>query len=356
MELSEKKNLHILFGFKSAGTQEKILTYLKSFGCETQSNARFSKPLILDYVRHNKGCDTVILKEFLDGGGTYEAEELAELTEESAVNVIVILDAYHRGREYMKTLLDAGITCAVFPEYKDAVTPQELAKLAFKKRTRKEARFYYRIQNLKLDMERLNYEQYSEYYQYLLDEGHGINGTDRFMTIMQWLTPARASYFIKNLPEEIITQLLTTSEFYDVLDELRRKGFVPFPNIGKRPKKLMKGVPENSFREKAIEQFGPPPDITVRTMSAIKSMESDAFEDVPLKEEVSLSKEEIISPEKERLDPFQYVTDDTGKEELNLEGADATSAISPDPEKLREIASLISGMDLNTISEMLGQT
>lgn len=356
MEVSEKKNLHILFGFKSAGTQEKILTYLKSFGCETQSNARFSKPLILDYVRHNKGCDTVILKEFLDGGGTYEAEELAELTEESDVNVIVILDAYHRGREYMKTLLDAGITCAVFPEYKDAVNPQELAKLAFKKRTRKEARFYYRIQNLKLDMERLNYEQYSEYYQYLLDESHGINGTDRFMTIMQWLTPARASYFIKNLPEEIITQLLTTSEFYDVLDELRRKGLVPLSNIGKRPKKLKKGIPENSFREKAIEQFGPPPDITVRTMSAVKNTENGAFEDAPLKEEVSLSKEEVLSSEREQFDPFQYAADDTVKKEQNSEGSDVASAMTPDPEKLREMANLISGMDLTAISKMLGQT
>lgn len=343
---ADAKHLHILFGFKAAGTQQKILTFLKSFGYETQSNARFTKPLILDYVRHNKECDTVVLKEYLDGGGKYEADELAELTEESDINVIVVLDSYHRGREYMKTLLDAGITCAIFPEYRDSVNPEELAKLASRKRTRREARYYYRIQNLRVNMETLNYEQFSEYYQYLIDESHGINGTDRFMTIMQWLTPARASYFIKNLPEEILMQLRTTSEFYDVLDELRKKGFYPIGNMGKRPKKLSKGIPEDSFREKTLAQFGAPPDITVRTMNAEKNMDEDILEDPP-SEAVELSRTEYVQEEEAIKD-----TEDSLDEKVLQED---TKSEQPDPKKLKELADMLSGMDLDQISKVLAE-
>ena len=340
---TDDKCLHILFGFKAAGTQQKILTFLKSFGHETQSNARFTKPLILDYVRHNKECDTVILKEYLDGGGKYEAEELAELTEESDINVIVVLDAYHRGREYMKTLLDAGITCAIFPEYKDSVNPEELAKLASRKRTRREARYYYRIQNLHVNTDTLNYEQFSEYYQYLTDENYGINGTERFMTIMQWLTPARASYFIKNLPEEILMQLRTTSEFYDVLDELRKKGFYPVGNAGKRPKKLIRGIPEGSFREKTLEQFGAPPDIAVRTMRAEKNEDDATGEEAA--EEVELSKTEYPD---ESDDAKEVLHESVPQEKPGYR--------QPDPEKLKELADMISGMDLDQISKVLAES
>lgn len=353
-EIVESKKTHILFGFKSAGAQEKILTYLKSFGYEVQSNARFSKPLILDYVRNNKNCDTVILKEFLDGGGAYEAEELAELTEENEVNVVVVLDSYHRGREYMKTLLDAGITSAIFPEYKDAVNPQEIARLVIKKRSRKEARYYYRIQNLKLDLQRLSYEQYSEYYQYLMNENYGVNGTDRFLTIMHWLTPARASYFIKNLPDEVITQLLTTAEFYDVLAELRKKGFLPLPHVGKKPKKILKGIPENSFREKAIAQFGPPPDITVRTMSAVKNTEDVGNEDMPEEEEVILSKKETSALSKEQEDVFLCEIDEEDISEKQMEQEKDTSDVEmSDAEKIKQMVELFSGMSLQDISNFL---
>lgn len=308
------RNIRVLFGFDVLAHEKKVIAELKSYGYEVQANARYTKPLIQEFVDTTPDLDTVIIKEYLDGGGSYSVDEITALVEDHDVNVVVLLDPYHRGREFMWTLLNAGITNAVFQENRNGVNPAIMAELACKKRSRREARAYYRISELRVDLEILNYEQFSEYYQYLMNEKCGVNGTDRFLTVMKWLTPKRASDFIKKLPEEVIVQLKTTSEFYDVLDELHKRGLNPMP--GKRPRKLEPGIKPGSFMERVVEQFGPPADISVKTMDATHQPAS--FGELPCGEEVELD-ELDLSNESVSGDicPPEYDPGRGNKEEAN---------------------------------------
>ena len=262
----KNRRIKVLFGFDVLAHEKKVIVELKGHGYEVQANARYTKQLIQEFVDTTPDLDTVMIKEYLDGGEIYRVDEITALVEDHDVNVVVLLDSCHRGREFMWTLLNAGITNAVFQENRNGVNPAVMAELACKKRSRREARAYYHIQELRVDLEVLSYEQFSEYYQYLMNEEQGINGTDRFLTVMRWLTPKRACDFIKKLPEEVLVQLKTTSEFYDVLDELRARGLNPVP--GKRPKRLSSGIKPGSFMERIVEQFGPPMDLSVRPMDA----------------------------------------------------------------------------------------
>lgn len=310
------RNIRVLFGFDVLAHEKKVIAELKSYGYEVQANARYTKRLIQEFVDITPDLDTVIIKEYLDDGGIYSVDEITALVEDRDVNVVVLLDPYHRGREFMWTLLNAGITNAVFQHNRNGVNPAVMAELACKKRSRREAKAYYRIGELRVDLEVLNYEQFSEYYQYLMNEEYGINGTDRFLTIMKWLTPKRACDFIKKLPEEVIIQLKTSSEFYDVLDELHARGLNPIP--GKRPRKLSSGIKPGSFMDRVVEQFGPPADISVKRMEA--AHQPAAFEELPYGEEVEL--EELDLSYKNETE-YNCIPEDNPverkKEEVNTE-------------------------------------
>ncbi len=303
----EKQNIRVLFGFDVLAHEKKVITELRGHGYEVQAHARYTKQLIQEFVNTTPDLDVVIIKEYLDGGGVYSVDEITALVEDNDVNIVVLLDPYHRGKEFMQTLLNSGITNAVFQENRSGVNPAVIADLACKKRSRREARAYYRIRELRVDLEVLSYEQFSEYYQYMMNEDCGLNGTDRFLTVMKWLSPKRAADFIKKLPEEVIIQLKTTSEFYDVLDELRTRGLHPLP--GKRPRKLSLGIPPGSFAQRVIEQFGPPKDISVQTMDGSYSPKS--FEEIPYGEEVTLD-EIDLSGKGERDEDFSQKLQDEG--------------------------------------------
>lgn len=312
----KNRNIRVLFGFDVLAHEKKVIAELKSYGYEVQANARYTKQLIQEFVDTTPDLDTVIIKEYLDGGGVYSVDEITALVEDNDVNVVVLLDPYHRGREFMWTLLNAGITNAIFQENRNGVNPAIVAELACKKRSRREARAYYRIRELRVDLEVLNYEQFSEYYQYLMNEEYGVNGTDRFLTVMKWLTPKRACDFIKKLPEEVIVQLETTSEFYDVLDELRARGLNPIP--GKRPKRLSSGIKPGSFIDRVVEQFGPPADISVKSMDATHQPAS--FAELPYGEKVGLEEIDLSNESAvERICPAEHNPDGWEKEETNTE-------------------------------------
>lgn len=336
-----KQNIKVLFGFDVLAHEKKVITELRGHGYEVQAHARYTKQLIQEFVNTTPDLDVVIIKEYLDGGGMYSVDEITALVEDNDVNVVVLLDPYHRGKEFMQNLLNAGITNAVFQENRRGVNPEVIAGLACKKRSRREARAYYRIRDLRVDLDVLNYEQFSEYYQYMMNENYGINGTDRFLTIMKWLSPKRAADFIKKLPEEVIVQLKTTNEFYDVLDELRARGLQPMP--GKRPRKISMGIPPGSFARQVIEQFGPPKDISVRTMDG--SYNPASFEDIPYGEEVTLDE---IDLSEEKIPEKDLMQDDGADDEKRVAPEDYAANL----QKLVSISNL-GKLSLNEIVTLL---
>jgi hypothetical protein len=245
----------VLYGFSNIETQDLIETALIGYGCDVTSNSRFTKPMIQDFVKEHPDLNAIILKEYLDGGGKMNPEELAALTDESDVNVVIVLDQKNFGRNSMKILYAANILNAVFVDGKVGAEAQKLAELAYRRRKRVDARHYYGIDEVFPDYGMLTYDDFREYYQYLIDHTQGINAIDRFLTIMKQLSAKQAAGFINGLPDATVQELAMNAEFFDVLDALRERR-IDVVHI-KRPKGVQPGLPA-VIQNTIAAQFGDP--------------------------------------------------------------------------------------------------
>lgn len=232
------RELNILFGFEAPSVEQKIINCLKSYGVSVTSSVRYTRPTIKDYLLKNKDVDIVFLKEFLDGGEKYSANEMAEVADITRARFIVVVKPGNRGREAMKTLYCAGIVDAYFSDDKKGVSPEELAKAAVLGRTRLEARNFYAIDSPMPDYGVINYADYRDCYSYLKKGlGDGSQEIDRFIDLTRVLSVKQLYQFYKKLPEQDVSDLMAYKEFYDIMDVLRGRG-LPIEKF-KRPRGLL---------------------------------------------------------------------------------------------------------------------
>ncbi len=222
--MTEKK-LNILYGLNWQQGAERVAKILSTNGYDVTSTSRLSKATIKAYIEDHPEVNTVVLKESV-GDGTYKADEIAELTDYSDVNVIVILNERHKGTAYMQTLYTAGVTCAIF-ENKKGITPSDVAKLMMKKRTRAEARNYYDIGNETVNTNILSPFDYQTFMARLEDREYGSRLIERFLNVANKLRPAQLEDFIKKLPNDYLDELKSYKEFYDVCESLKAYGITP---------------------------------------------------------------------------------------------------------------------------------
>ena len=222
--MTEKK-LNILYGLNWQQGADKVANILQTNGFTVTSTTRLSKATIKAYIEDHPEVTTVVLKESV-GDGTYGADEIAELTDNSDVNVIIILNSRHKGQPFMQTLYMAGVTCAIF-ESKKVVTPFDVAKLMMKKRSRAEARAYYDIVNEPINMNILSPFEYQTNMARLEDREYGARLIERFLNVANKLRPALLEDFIKKLPSDYIEELKGYKEFYDVCESLKAYGITP---------------------------------------------------------------------------------------------------------------------------------
>ncbi len=240
----------ILFGFEAPLFQAEISELLKRKGVEVKIEAKFTKNSIRDYIMMHEECDTVILKEKSDSC-EYTADELALLADERDLNIVVVLMANHKGTSYMQTLYAANILGAIFQSGRSGgAKVEDVAALILKKRTRKEARDYYGIGNVEVDIGILSPEAFSYYYSCLSNPEYGDLMIERYLTVAQKLTAKQNEDFIRKLPKDTLEELSSYAEFYEVLAQLKTYGV----DIKMKKPKNAKIAKEEKRAMLAIEQ------------------------------------------------------------------------------------------------------
>ena len=243
------KELNILYGFKYVKGENQITRAIESYGYTVNAAMRYSKPSIKGFLDSTPETDVVVLKEYLEGGEEYSPEELSQLADDTRARIIVLLHPKNRGREAMKTVYIAGIVDAVFADKKMGASPDSIARLAIKGRTRREAREYYHINDVQWpDYGFISLEQYGDALHFL--EGNEEDGREiieRFNDLSRAFTKRQFVQFINKLPEEDLENLKEYELFYDIMDSLRKGGYTD--RKLKKPKDLKKTLPGDAAEE-----------------------------------------------------------------------------------------------------------
>ena len=221
------QKMEILFGFDDqhfSSFSKGVVGYLRESGVEVTAQARTSKTTIRDYLRNNPFCYTVVLTEALNEKSKYTAEELAELTDDRDLNIIVVLSATHKGTPYMHTLYSAGITSAIFQDGKRGLSPKNACQYILRKRSRREAREYYGISDRKFDLGFLGNDTFVEYYNALSDDSYGENLIERFISVCGRLSHKQVADFIRRLDKNTRDELVMFEEFHVILQLLKKVG------------------------------------------------------------------------------------------------------------------------------------
>lgn len=254
------KRIKILFGFDEPQFENGVVNYLKSLGYEVESAVKLTKTSIRDFLIANPSYNAAVLLEALnnsrdDNVAKYTADELAMLTDERDINIVIVLNGNHKGSSYMETLYSAGITSAIYQNgRKGGATPKEVATMILHKRSRREAREYYGLGDAPIDLGYLGNDTFAEYYDRLQDTDFGSSLIERFVNVCVVMSKKQVADFIRRLPTEVIDELKIYEEFHVILTILKDSGL----NMGiRRPKRTEIGLDTPQTMERArlrIEQ------------------------------------------------------------------------------------------------------
>lgn len=211
---------------------------LSEHGYEASFQVRPNKVRIKEYVENND-CDVVVLQEKIDGK-KWTAEEVAQLTEQKEINVIIVLSDRYAGKEFMRTLLAANITNAIFQKGRyGGASAKDIADLIMKKRSRKDAREYYGIGGQKLDVGFLDEDTYIEYYNDLRNSGESL--IKNYVDVCSKMSPEQIADFTRRLPEDDLDELVKYEEFHTIMQLLKKFKVGKDLNF-KKPKRAMVGL------------------------------------------------------------------------------------------------------------------
>ena len=219
------QKLNILFGFNEPAFEEGVKKTLQTSGYEANIIVKLTKLSIREYLRVNEYCNTVVLKEVMSSKSIYSAEELSELTDFRDVNVIIVINSRHNGTEFMHILYNAGITCAIFQDGKRGATPKQVGEFVINKRTRRQAREYYGIDNRKVETGILDMDYFYEIYNDMLCQNTEKTLIENYLAVCRRLNQQQLYDFTRRLPEERINELKRYEEFFDVVRSLKKSGF-----------------------------------------------------------------------------------------------------------------------------------
>lgn len=225
------EKINILFGFNDPNFEAAVKALLRSKGYDAQINARFSKKSVINYLEKNPDCNVIVIpevfpknKDLEKGQQPYTAEEVAQLTDMSDVNVIILLSEKHQGTDYMKTLYTAGITNAIFQHgAHGGAKPREIAALILQKRTRKSAREYYGISSQKIEFGFLENSVFDDFYK-KLEETDEKSMLENYLTVCGQMTPQQIADFTRRLPADDKNYLAQFEEFHTVVQLLKKFG------------------------------------------------------------------------------------------------------------------------------------
>ena len=237
------RNIHILFGFDENPVSKQIITGLKTKGYAPEVAYRATKASIQDYVSRYSTCDTLVIREVMEGE-EFSATELAALNDSRMHNVIVLVDEDHRGTSFMQVLYSAGITSAIFVSGTSGAGCADILNLIFHPRNNKRARNYYGMTSMKAQVNLLTSDSYVQNYNYLIDETKGVNIIDRYVCIVNKLPVDQAVSFTRQLPSATLKRIMQYEEFYRVMAMFGKRGY---KLKYKKPRNLKRGMTDEAF-------------------------------------------------------------------------------------------------------------
>lgn len=224
------KQIKVLYGFDDRTFEREMTKYLGVQGYDVKSTVKISKTSIHDFLEAHEDYDAAVLLEVGNKSrdervSKYTAEELAILTDNRNINIVVLLNKGHYATPYMELLYTAGITSAIFQEgRKGGATPRQIVELLLHPRSRREARVYYGLQGAQMDLQILGKGSFEEYKKQLFDINYGETFMERFLTICRQMSKKQILDFIRRLPDELIKEMRQYEEFYMVVEELQKAG------------------------------------------------------------------------------------------------------------------------------------
>jgi len=249
----------ILFGFDAPKFENEVIKLLKKKGYEVESTVKFTKSSIRDFLLANPSYETAVLLEVMNNSADssvakYNAEELAMLTDERDVNIIVILNDNRKGTKFMETLYTAGITSALYQKGRHGgATAKDIAELIIEKRNKRQAREYYGIADAPINLGFLGNDTFTEYYNRLQDETYGSTLIERFCNICTMMNKKQIADFIRRTPQEVVDELKKYEEFHVILEFIKGNGI---DLKIKRPKKIQIGLSTPGNMERVRLQIG----------------------------------------------------------------------------------------------------
>ena len=260
--------------------KERLQEAAAEKGLKLQIVSRYRKEGVYQYVTEHPEYQYVILQEILQSSSPYTAEDVALLTEERDVRVIIVLNKNHAGNRYMRVLYAAGILDALYEE--DAYA-EKIAELLCRGRTRKEARRYYGIESaadVEKAMQIIDEDRLKSFLSYIESGGPYNETISRYEFVATRMTAVENLHLIRNMGPRL-PKVLTDSELFryykGFLEGKPKKRFGIFKKKDNSPLE-----PENVLINKSIEQVV---DLVSETKSAETYIEpiyeEDANEESP---------------------------------------------------------------------------
>lgn len=310
--------LNILFGFEESKFQRNVERALQGLGYEVNIVCKYSKMAVADYLKKHPEFEHVVLKEIM-GRNAYTENELAELTEEHDINVIVVLASRHKGTSYMETLYAAGITGALFQDGNSTdASVERVIDLLLHKRRRVDARKYYGIgekANIKLD--KISDGKLSDLLHALDDSSYGDDPGSRFAQLCQQLSVPQVVEFIGKMPIDTRQNLERFDNYWMVITALQAHGVTiksrkyadGVKNFSKRSK-VGAGKENNRIEDNTLDKEYVPTNAAqdVAPQSAPAQDDGLEFEEVRYEEEPSVQSEPV--PEEAPAEEIKSMVDD----------------------------------------------
>jgi len=275
------KQINVLFGFDAPQFSDEVLALLRKRGYVVESVVKLTKSSIRDFLLANPSYGTAVLLEVMNNSADsssakYTADELAMLTDERNINIVVILNYNHKGTKYMETLYTAGITSAIYQKGRQGgASPKDVVERIINGRNNRQAREYYGIADAPINLGFLGNDTFIEYYNRLQDNTYGVSLIERFVNVCRMMNRKQIADFIRRTPAEVVDELKNYEEFHVILDIIKGSGI---DLKIKRPKKLKIGLSTPG----SIEQVR----VSIRQNEGISQVDDD-------KEQISVSGEDI---------------------------------------------------------------
>ena len=299
-----EQQIKILFGFDMPRYEKEVLALLKRRGYTVEHTVKLTKSSIRDFLLANPSYNTAVLLEVMNNSSDsnfakYTADELAMLTDERDINVIVLLNDSHKGTSYMETLYTAGITSAIYQKGRHGgATPKDVVELILNKRNNRQAREYYGIGDAPINLGLLGNDTFTEYYNKLQDRAFGATLIERFVEVCRFMNQRQIADFIRRTPDEVLDELKKYEEFYVILDIIRGNGI---DLKIKRPRRVQIGLSTPGSMERVRRQIGQNEGIApVRTDAGQMSVSGEDVNRVAREPAPEAEKTEKKTPERDK--------------------------------------------------------